>query len=103
MILRSIPPANQQRPQCISSMRSATRAGLIFVGGRVGNCQPIASKNQFQPKAIRPDPKVQEYKKAFFKANQLLIEQLDGLIQVATDPGEVSFWQREIKRLKGNT
>jgi len=70
MTLRSIPPANRGRnPAGPSSMRAATRVGMIFVGSRVGVAsQP--SEDEFVPNVnmIPPDKVHLASRQAFLSA-----------------------------------
>ena len=102
MTLRSIPPANR-RPIRVSSMRAATKAGLIFVGGHIGGQQqsvPV-TENTFHPKVISANPDIWNQRGAYYKSRQILIDQLKELIAIAIEPEEIVFWQQQLDKLKG--
>jgi len=102
MILRSIPPTNR-RPIRVSSMRAATKAGLIFFGAHTGSQQqsvPVI-ENTFHPKVISANPDIWNQRGAYYKSRQILIDQLKELIAIAIEPEEIVFWQQQLDKLKG--
>jgi len=101
MTLRSIPPANRQSIR-LSSMRAATRSGLVKIGAHLGSSDVnLHVENPFQPKSIRPNPKYQEQKADRYTALRVLANDLEELIATAVNSKEAEFWKGQLSRLKG--
>jgi hypothetical protein len=90
-MLRSIPPANRR----VSSMRAATRTGKVFVGSADRGGQ---EKSTFRPLVIKPDPEVQQMRKALVKR----LWDTELLEDEAAEPEEAAYWRDIIERLRGS-
>jgi len=103
--LRSIPSANR-RPgglACLSSMRAATRVGLVFVGGAARRTPADDGSGATSKKArvIQPNRQAQREREAFQRALAAKVRQLEKLVAEAASPEEVEFWRMELDRLVG--
>lgn len=110
MRLRSIPPANRQIAclSRLSSMRAATRVGLIFVGASspalseaAGRPAKVQEEDGFRPRVIRPDDQRERQRQAFLKALDAKLRQLERLMAEAVNAAEMAFWRAEIERFQG--
>lgn len=93
--------------------QAGTQTGYIFVGGQnaVMPATPSAcanadrsTVNSFQPRIVHSGPLSKERvheREIYYKALRLLAEKLEELITVATEPGEIEFWQQQLERQKG--
>lgn len=106
MNLRSIPPANRSRRRPLdrlSSMRAATRTGMIFVGGSVGGVRPNGGGPQEPPRKvgtyIPPNKNVANEREAAIQTLSRMAADLDALIEELIASGETwalreaHFWE----------
>jgi len=92
--LHSIPPANR-RPSSLSSMRAATKTGMVFVGSAQKKVEPETFKaNIVEPNTARIKT-LQEYRAAIHSKMQWLEEQALG----AATPEEQTWWNAELDRV----
>ena len=98
MNLRSIPPANRRNVK-VSSMRAATRAGMIFVGNQCSRQSPT-TVTELPIHTQRPDPHYPAQKQMFREALQANIMRLETLVESAADPAEKAVWAASLKLLK---
>lgn len=110
-MLTSIPPANRRGGSLnrLSSMRSATRVGMVFVGparapageqGGRGAGEQEPAPSEFSPRVIAPDAQAQRQRAAYRQALAAKVQQLERLLVEAALPEEAAFWQAELAKLK---
>lgn len=103
-MLRSIPPANRRMGSLnrLSSMRSATGRGMVFVGSArppAGEQPGSSASPEFSPRVIAPDAQVQRQRAAWRQALAAKVQQLERLLVEAALPEEAAFWKAELARL----
>jgi len=97
--LTCIPPANRRNSaNQFSSMRAATRSGMVFIGPATH--QPSKQSN-FVPKAILSDPQIRKQRENFYAGLHEKSVCIKELLMLATDPKEIEFWQQELKKTGG--
>lgn len=100
MKLRSIPPANRRtssRLECLSSMRAATRIGMVFVGPAQPRLQDAGPT--YIPRVIKSDPSVHQGQEIYQVAFGRLINLMKELAANAASEEEACFWEGEIDRM----
>jgi len=98
----SIPTANRCRRNHLvklSSMRAATRTGLVFVGGNLQHNQTVVTSD-FQPRTIKSKPQVCNRRQALHVALMKKAHQLEELIISAENNQEIEFWKQELEQLR---
>jgi hypothetical protein len=59
------------------------------------------ANSSFQPRIIHPDLEFQRQQNVYRQTLNNLVKQLMELTALATEPGEISYWQQKIDHLKG--
>jgi len=82
-------------------MRASINSGFRLVGSQEYQSESAAHKSNFKPRVTLPDPEIKKKQDEYGKAIQSLVDQINGLITLATEPEEVDFWEARLNSIKG--